>query len=269
MGISTAPKPLTQTDIAMAELNYRLEQEKKYAERQTKKYARLAKYSLDEDNQLKYSSRVQKWRSKISHTDEKPNLTGTKYRDTIDVSPKTITNSAINSVDIINFNNLEKVKSLKIKQVCQSVLREAIQHNVGVECSETYSLNTLKRLSKNIGTQNRVSIPYQQEPYVSVHNHPSSYTIGLDDLLNTATKPNEQIMVVVGNNGSVYAFQKDSNFDGLSFGDDIKNEMLKLFGVDKVKDLDGKCTPEEMLNFVNDILSKGDKYGFKYYKSVH
>lgn len=100
---------------------------------------------IDIDNKRASSNQAQS--KKISHADKKHSLTDDKYRDTIDLSPKPITNGTINSVGAIAFNGLDIKQSLKIKQMCQSVLREAKQYSAGVECSETYSLSTFNGLS--------------------------------------------------------------------------------------------------------------------------
>ena len=49
---------------------YDAEQQKNYCEYQANKYGRLSKYSLDEDNQRRYSARKSEWKRKLSEVKE-------------------------------------------------------------------------------------------------------------------------------------------------------------------------------------------------------
>lgn len=44
-------------------MNYDAEQKQQYAKRQAEKYGRLAEYSLDEENQRRYTARREKWKA--------------------------------------------------------------------------------------------------------------------------------------------------------------------------------------------------------------
>jgi len=62
-GISTPPDDVyTQEEIKEIEEKYKLEQKRLYAEKQSKKYGRLARYSLDEKEKKKYRAKQKKWR---------------------------------------------------------------------------------------------------------------------------------------------------------------------------------------------------------------
>ena len=61
-GISTPPDDkYTKEELDEIAEKYRKEQKQQYAERQTKKFERLEKYSLDDDNKKKYNSRRKEW----------------------------------------------------------------------------------------------------------------------------------------------------------------------------------------------------------------
>lgn len=65
-GISTPPKEqqLTQEDVDRINSEYEERQKKKAAEKQVERMERMAKYSLDEENKKKYSTRVEQWKKK-------------------------------------------------------------------------------------------------------------------------------------------------------------------------------------------------------------
>lgn len=60
-GISTPPKPMTKEQIEEANRVYRLEQKQRYNERQIRKFKRLVQGSVDPDNVVKYSQKLQQW----------------------------------------------------------------------------------------------------------------------------------------------------------------------------------------------------------------
>ena len=65
-GINTMPaEGYTKEELKKLAEDYKGEQQQQYAERQAKGYDRLAKYSLDEDNQRIYRARAEEWKRKI------------------------------------------------------------------------------------------------------------------------------------------------------------------------------------------------------------
>ena len=67
-GISAADDIWTKEEIENIGLKYQKEQRQQYASRQADKYGRLAKYSLDEENQKKYRKKKEEWK-KSSESD--------------------------------------------------------------------------------------------------------------------------------------------------------------------------------------------------------
>lgn len=62
-GISTADDSWTQEELEKVGQNYQLDQKQQYAARQAEKFDRMAKYSLDEENQKKYGLRANQWKN--------------------------------------------------------------------------------------------------------------------------------------------------------------------------------------------------------------
>lgn len=60
-GISTADDKWTKKELEAIGIQAKQEARQQYAERQAKKFGRLAKYSLDEDNQKMYSAKEKQW----------------------------------------------------------------------------------------------------------------------------------------------------------------------------------------------------------------
>lgn len=63
-GISTADDTWTKEELEAIGQNAREEAKQQYAERQEKKFGRLAEYSLDTENQKRYAARREAWKSR-------------------------------------------------------------------------------------------------------------------------------------------------------------------------------------------------------------
>ena len=62
-GISTADDSWTEEELDKIGQNYRQEQKQQYVARQVENYDRMAKYSLDKENQKKYGLRAEQWKN--------------------------------------------------------------------------------------------------------------------------------------------------------------------------------------------------------------
>lgn len=65
-GISTPGKPWTKEEIKELEAEAKREERRQYAERQVRKYGRMARHSLDEENQKRYAARRGAWKKRRS-----------------------------------------------------------------------------------------------------------------------------------------------------------------------------------------------------------
>ena len=68
-GISTADDSWSDKELKDIGLQAKQEQERQYAERQTEKYERLEKYSLDKENRKTYQDRAEQWKHVSSKAD--------------------------------------------------------------------------------------------------------------------------------------------------------------------------------------------------------
>lgn len=60
-GISSAPDPVTRSEVREAVKAEQEENRENYAQRQAEKYGRLAQYSLDPENRRRYQARAEEW----------------------------------------------------------------------------------------------------------------------------------------------------------------------------------------------------------------
>jgi len=65
-----AEQPFTPEEQQLNEQLYNAQQRENYCERQTERFERLSKYSLDEGNVREYKARAREWEQKLSQTEE-------------------------------------------------------------------------------------------------------------------------------------------------------------------------------------------------------
>lgn len=80
-GISTMGDGWTDEELEKVCEDYRQEQKQQYAERQAEKYERLAKYSLDEDNQKGYKQKAKQWENVAKPSDSDIIKSGARITD--------------------------------------------------------------------------------------------------------------------------------------------------------------------------------------------
>lgn len=69
-GITKYGEPYTDTELKQIESDYNEGQKQKYAQRQAKRFDRLEKYSLDDDNKKMYAARKEQWEKQVDSKQE-------------------------------------------------------------------------------------------------------------------------------------------------------------------------------------------------------
>ncbi|MCH5297886.1 MAG: minor capsid protein [Ruminococcus sp.] len=101
-GITTLKK-VSKSELEAMKGNEVLEQQKSNAENQAEKCERIAKYSLDEDNQKVYQSRAEKWQNKADEIGERINKSVAKSAES----------DIIKSIDIDDYEVVTYGKGIK------------------------------------------------------------------------------------------------------------------------------------------------------------
>lgn len=164
-----------------------------------------------------------------------------------------ITAESINSVgkpDIFSDDELNE----RVQNMCKDLLSESSDDPPFTERAYSISLKELQGKAENISkakgddSDGTVNIPSLNEPYISIHNHPSGGTFSGKDVKNFLLDGKEKAMIVVGNNGAVYLMVKGSTADTTS-ASPVVNAYIK--GMVRVKS-------------DNDFWKELGKYGIEY-----
>lgn len=134
------------------------------------------------------------------------------YKDS-DSKQLRITKNAINSVPSVSaFESDELNKTVTDK--CREILTDLQYDTVGTEETISINVETLKsKKQKGEAGAGVVEAIVLDEPYVSIHNHPSGETFSQRDVKKFINDDKNIGLVVVGNQGSVYTMIKTSDFN--------------------------------------------------------
>lgn len=114
-GITTLKK-VSKSELQEMEERENLEQQRNNAENQLEKFSRLAKYSLDKDNQRIYGARAEQWQKQEGSYSEELKKIVEKSDDSSIIKPKEV-ETAVNDVHSIGKIDIDKYKSVSDKSI--------------------------------------------------------------------------------------------------------------------------------------------------------
>ena len=180
-----------------------------------------------------------------------------QYRDGLNgvVIP---TEESVDRIPRIKLDGMTDVQSASLQNAHKSVLQTVLDsktpgHEAGCFILDDYT-GTTPFISKNQG-----NIDFPETPINAIgtiHSHPTGQTFSIGDILAFAGDGDLSIMTVVGNNGSVYIFQKTDLFDVAGYLDYLRTGIAE--------NQHYKETAEAYLSFMEDVLHGGKEYGFEY-----
>ena len=163
-GISTADDTWTEKELEAIGLTNREEAGQQYAARQVEKYERLAKYSLDSENQGAYQKKADQWKEQyendifghfrklFSKEDSDPKQVQKKFIEKVEKHfNQTLQNALLNSYDRVKIKKWEKPNS-RFDDKNRSILigksadDTTIAHELFHEIDDSYGISENRRL---------------------------------------------------------------------------------------------------------------------------
>lgn len=205
----------------------------------------------DEDGEEYYLPAGTKWTEWKSR--QKTALYQDVLKGTVIPSDETVQN-----IPTAQFSEMTESQALSLRDAHRSVLQLVLDsgtpdHEAGCFLMSDFS-HTEPFISKSSGSIQFPATP--QGAVGTIHSHPTGTSFSLGDILQFASDADSSIMTVVGNNGSVYLFQKTEDFD-ISGYLLFLNEQMELFP-NRQEDA------QEYLKFMEAVLHGAEKYGFDY-----
>ena len=248
-GISSKPESRYYEEKPVIKERQLIENKLNHAKRQAKSYNRLAKNSLDVENQEVYRARATEWRGKVKQYREQLNsfeeAHGLELKDVLKQAKKhdlkvNITPQAIEKVPLVNIPTLSDVENRNIQLMHKQLLEDAMKNNYSNEVAYILSKNGV---SKVYGTENTVDFAKSHEtdlllklsPERSLdvlHNHPKGSTFSFDDIVFFVNTDSVRSLTIVTNQGKVMYLTKTKSIDATEvnkaiFGLDFTNDVSK------------------------------------------
>ena len=219
-GISSKPESRYYEEKPVIKERQLIENKLNHAKRQAKSYNRLAKNSLDADNQETYRARASEWRGKVKQYREQldsfEESHGLELKDVLNQARKhdlkvNITPQAIEKVPLVNIPTLSDVENRNIQLMHKQLLEDSMKNNHSNEVAYILSKNGV---SKVYGTENTVDFAKSHEtdlllklsPERSLdvlHNHPKGSTFSMEDIDFFVRTNSVRSLTIVTNQGKV------------------------------------------------------------------
>lgn len=168
------------------------------------------------------------------------------------------TQECVDQIPLIKLDGMTYAQALSLQNAHKAVLQAVVDsktpdHEAGCFILDDYS-STSPFVSSHQG-----NIDFPETPIRAIgtiHSHPTGQTFSIGDILAFAGNGDLSIMTVVGNNGSIYIFQKTDLFDVSGYLDYLRTETAE--------NPHYKETAESYLSFMEEVLNGGKEHGFEY-----
>lgn len=251
-GISSKPESRYYEEKPVIKERQLIENKLNHAKRQAKSYNRLAKNSLDAENQETYRARATEWRGKVKEYREQLNSFeeshGFELKDVLKQARKhdlkvNITPQAIEKVPLVNIPTLSDVENRNIQLMHKQLLEDAMKNNHSNEVAYILSKNGV---SKVYGTENTVDFAKSHETELLLklspersldvlHNHPKGSTFSFDDIAFFVNTGSVRSLTIVTNQGKVMYLTKTKSIDAK----EVNKALFRLdFANDVSKNID-------------------------------
>lgn len=264
-GISSKPESRYYEEKPVIKERQLIENKLNHAKRQAKSYNRLAKNSLDAENQETYRARASEWRGKVKGYREQLNsfeeAHGFELKDVLKQARKhdlkvNITPQAIEKVPLVNIPTLSDVENRNIQLMHKKLLEDAMKNNHSNEVAYILSKNGV---SKIYGTENTVDFAKSHETELLLklspersldvlHNHPKGSTFSLEDIDFFVRTNSVRSLTIVTNQGKVMYLIKTKKVS-------IQKMVESLYNLTYSNDLTSNID-----NIVNSLYTLGVKY---------
>lgn len=250
-GISSKPESRYYEEKPIIKERQLIENKLNHAKRQAKSYNRLAKNSLDAENQETYRARATKWNNNVKQYREQldsfEESHGFELKDVLKQARKhdlkvNITPQAIEKVPLVNIPALSDVENRNIQLMHKQLLEDAMKNNHSNEVAYILSKNGV---SKVYGTENTVDFAKSHETELLLklspersldvlHNHPKGSTFSFDDIAFFVNTGSVRSLTIVTNQGKVMYLTKTKSIDatevnkdlfGLNFTNDVSKNI--------------------------------------------
>ena len=229
-------------------------QRRQHAERQAKKYRRLADNSLDADNRRRYEARAEEWENAVAKNG------GSGIIRDIDDMLIPVTEESIKSVPLVQIPNWSDEMCEALREAHRDLLKEAAKHPLGTEVASVHDMSMRRIGGIIVGENKSVIIPDLSHAYIALHTHPSGLILSPSDIVQFACRDNLKTLTAVGNDGATYMISKMNSLRADEFSSHIYRSLDRL---------DKFIQDENIIGYVQGIdtmLKESERFGVQYIK---
>lgn len=171
-----------------------------------------------------------------------------------------ITEESINRVTAFRCETLDAAGQQALAQAHRNLLREAAGYGPGTEVARCFRLDMQPIGDLLVGDRvASVRIPDQDIPHIAAHTHPSGLTFSPNDILGFLRRKNMRMLTAVGNNGAVYALERQPWADEIAVLD-LYDQMNKR--------IVASSTKQDVMGALNRFFEEARNYGVQYYTTA-
>lgn len=204
-GISTADDTWAKKELEAIGEEYRADQKRVYADRQVEKFGRLAKYSLDPENQKKYDMKKNEWKS-ISNSFKYP-INEDMFESF--VVPRTDGKHT----DILRPRNI--IKKLNSNQIGKDAYRHIKENDIPV-CM-LYNVDNPKEVSGEYDPVDRCIYIYADKTKTILESAKTVIHEAMHDRLGHKGTRKEEVL----------CFLEEAKYDGVKLTSDVIKSIIK------------------------------------------
>ncbi len=247
-GISTPPENRQYTADELDEIaeNYSNHQKAQHTQNEAERMERMGKYSLDPDNQRKYSERAKKWREQAEQINK--SITGESESS----KPKFTNDDAVVDKQIISSSDYRKTldklgEEPKITRLIFQQVKAILTHRSGGNFEDLSFIDSItgRYMTRTDYSVERQCIPSKsmismvkkstQNTVIAIHNHPNSSVPSLDDI-NSAWKKKYKYGIIACHNGNIYKYRVLGDFNEIIVDSLLEKINLLIYNRNKIAD---------------------------------
>lgn len=170
-----------------------------------------------------------------------------------------VTRATIDSIPAIDLPGYSAEVSKRIHEECKALLEIVMHEPVGTEAGIICDVNGIRRWSE-IGPKGKgkISVPTVPYDHVFIHNHPSGEIFSHKDIENFILKSEQNAIIALGNNGSIFAAVKTADYDGFVAFERFTSVQLTL------QASINSGNQEEYIYAIKRYLAGGDDFGVEF-----
>ena len=164
-----------------------------------------------------------------------------------------ITQEAVNSIRPMTVFKDERDN--KVVEAMRTMLQSVKDREPGTETTAIFLFENMNLIDTRTAesADGTVRPLNSDEPFVSIHNHPSGGTFSFRDVLVFQEQRNCRCLYVVGNNGYGYALEKKDSYNDTAFFEFLMKRKFNYTSYPSEKEFLKEC----------------EKYGVKYFERTH